>query len=79
MKDCNMYETICKERFDELSGGQKEVINLLRGHNGDPGLLDDIRAIKKAYRLVAGAVVFIICIVAAQCIESIWAWIAGPH
>lgn len=73
-----MYETICKDRFDKMESLQNETLGLLRGHNGDPGLLDDMRAIKKAYKLVAGAIVFILSAVLLQGIETIWAWVSAP-
>lgn len=78
VKEVDMYETVCRERFDELAAGQKELIALLRGHNGDAGLLDDMRAIKKAYRLVIGAVVFILGALTIQGVDHVWHWFSPP-
>jgi len=75
MKDVEMYDTICRDRFDKIESLQNETIGLLRGKNGDSGLLDDMRAIKKAYRMIMGVVVFVCGTVGVQLIQDILAWL----
>jgi hypothetical protein len=62
-----MYEKVCKDRFDKLESLHNETIGLLRGRNGDPGLLDDMRTIKdkyaalmRKYKTVRAAVFFVL-------------------
>lgn len=78
MKDTEMYETVCRERFDELVNGQKEVLAILRGRNGEAGLLDDMRAIKRGFRAVLAVVWFVLCAVGTQLIHALSIWLAGP-
>ena len=69
-EDCNkdMYTLVCKERFDELGKGlernHKEIIDILKGKNGDPGLIDNVRdntrmreSLRKITWLFVGAIV----------------------
>jgi len=61
--DDKMYHLICKERFDKIDSKQDEVLGLLRGKNGDPGLLDDVRTLKNRWKVIygtAGAVALIV-------------------
>ena len=55
-EDCNkdMYNLVCKERFDDTKklleciktteeSYHQEIIDILRGKNGNPGLIDNVR------------------------------------
>lgn len=75
-RDGEMYELVCKDRFDKMETLQQEAISLLRGSNGDPGILDDLRAIKRAHRMIGGAVIFLSATIAVQFVEAIWSWIS---
>jgi len=37
------YNQWCKPQFEDIQSSQKEILRLLRGKNGDPGLIDDVR------------------------------------
>jgi hypothetical protein len=72
-----MYKLICSERFDKIDALQQATIDILRGSNGNPGLLDDVRAMKKAHKQVTAAVIFVVGAVSLQAIHVGWVWIAG--
>ena len=55
-----LYELICKKRFDDAAGERAEIIRLLRGVNGKPGLVDDVRDLKKVYRTLVAVLVFVL-------------------
>ena len=68
----DIYEMVCRPQFEELKTGQKEIIRLLRGRNGNPGVVDDVRDLKRTNTAVVGAVIFLLCILATQVIS--WGW-----
>lgn len=76
-KDEEMYGIVCKERFDKIENMQEETLRILRGKNSDPGLVDDVRDLKKTYKRVVGGGIFILCTVFLQIIRSIGEWILG--
>jgi len=47
MDENERYTLVCKERFDRLEDKLDEVMGLLRGRNSKPGLLDDMRMVKR--------------------------------
>ncbi len=59
--DEKMYNLICEKRFDNLDAKQDRILDLLKGKNGDPGLLDDVRTLKKRWVVIYGTagIVFI--------------------
>ena len=77
MDEQERFDEICKPCFDELKKGNAEIIALLKGKNGDPGLLDDMRIMKKVVRGVIAAGVFIVCGFGIQIIHSAWGWITS--
>lgn len=72
MDDEGMYELICKDKFKELIDGQNDIINLLRGKNGNPGLLDDVRTLKRRWKVIYGTA----GIVSVAAVKTVVAWIA---
>ena len=76
-EDEKMYELICKDRFDKMEELQHETIGLLRGKNGDPGVLDDVRALKNAHRKIVATVIFVASAFLLQAIHATWVWAAG--
>ena len=52
MTEDERYENVCKPWMvrmeNELTTNLSEILRLLRGKNGDPGLIDDVRNIKEA-------------------------------
>ena len=61
-----MYELVCKEKFDFLIEKQDEVLGLLRGRNGTPGLVEEVRSIKKLHKLIIGVVGFVVSVIVVQ-------------
>jgi len=76
-KDDDMYGLVCKERFDKMEGMQEETLRILRGKNGDPGLVDEVRALKKANKIIWGGGAFVLCAVVMQTIRIVAQWISG--
>lgn len=78
-KECDnqMYEIVCKERFDDMKELQQETLRILKGKNSDPGLVDDVRALKKAHKRIVGGGIFILCAFALQIVRVISDWISG--
>ena len=56
-----LYEMICKDRFDKIDNHLESISALLRGKNGDPGVVDDVRGLKKFNKYVCGVFVFLAC------------------
>jgi len=76
--DCEkeMYDRFCKDRFDKLEAKldsySDTMCALLKGSNGNPGVLADVRDLKRTYRAMIGAIVFLIGVLATQAIA--WGW-----
>jgi hypothetical protein len=62
-KDDDMYELVCKEKFEHIIKQQEEVLGLLRGQNGTPGIVEEVRGLKRVYKAVVGAVASILILV----------------
>lgn len=75
MKDCDMYETVCKDRFDKLEELHNETIGLIRGKNGTPGLVEEIHIMKRQSRAIIATGIFLGGAVMTQIIESLWKWL----
>lgn len=54
-----MYELICAKRFDSIDEKQDRMLDILRGKNGDPGLIDDVRTLKSRWSIIIGALVIL--------------------
>ena len=65
-----MYDLVCKEKFDHIIKKQDEVLDLLRGKNSTPGLVEEVRGLKKVHRVIIGAITFILSVIVIQLI--IW-------
>jgi len=72
-KDDEMYGLICEKRFDRIDDQQKEVLELLKGKNGHPGLLDDMRQIKNRWKIVVAIMIFLSSALVLQAIQ----WLTG--
>ena len=64
-----MYGLICKERFDNIDKKQDDLLDLLRGKNNKPGLLDDVRALKSRWGIIFGAVIVLFTALAYQIVN----------
>lgn len=65
-----MYSLICEKRFDSIERKQDEVLDLLRGKNRTPGLVEEVRGLKKIYKIIIGTVTFVVSVSIVQFI--IW-------
>lgn len=74
-EDDNLYSLICESRFDKIDETQKEIISLLRGRNGNPGILDDVRNLKKWHKATIGFALFVGSAFVLQVIGEAWTWI----
>jgi len=72
MDEQERFNEICKPRFDELVKGNREIIELLKGKNGDPGLLDDVRQLKSRWRSIFAAIGILFTAIIAQTIHWVW-------
>lgn len=72
-----MYELICKDKFNELRGMQAETLRILKGENSKPGMVDDVRGLKKAYKRIIGGGIFVIAAIILQVIKFLGDWISG--
>jgi len=71
------YNLVCKKPIDDLATGQATIIDILKGANGDAGLCDDVRVLKKTYRHVMGVLVFILTILSIEIISWVWSGIVA--
>ena len=64
MDEDEMYEKICKERFDKLENNMnknhEEVMAVLKGTNGKAGLCEKVRTMEKRWVAIFGAGIFLI-------------------
>jgi len=70
MEEEELFDKVCKGRFDAIEANQHQILRLLRGKNSEPGLVDDVRALKKVYKAIIGVVVFIVALISTQ--FAIW-------
>lgn len=71
-----MYETVCKERFDKLEKMHEETICLLRGRNGNPGIVEEVHTMKRTYRTILGILAFVGSAVGLEVIGEVYNWIS---
>ena len=64
-----MYELICKEKFRELKEMQLETLRLLRGENSKPGLVDDVRELKKRWTIIFSGMLILFTAAVGQLIK----------
>lgn len=73
--DDTMYPMICEPRFDKIDQKQEEIIGLLRGYNGNPGILEDVRILKKWHKAAIGFAIFLGSAFVLQVIGTVWTWV----
>jgi hypothetical protein len=74
-KDEEMYGLVCEKRFDRIDNKQEETIGLLKGSNGNPGVLDDVRNLKKWHKATIGFAIFVGSAFVLQVIGDVWTWV----
>ena len=72
MNEQERFNEICKPCFDELKQGNAEILRLLRGRNGDPGLLDDVRQLKSRWKTIFAAIGVLFSAIAVQFVHWVW-------
>lgn len=72
-----MYETVCKDRFDTIEKHCETFDRYLRGKNGNPGLVDEVRALKASLRAASRVGIFVGGALLLNAIHYIWAWIGA--
>jgi len=72
-EDDKMYELICKERFDKIEEvmreNHKETVGILKGKNGDSGLCEEVRTLKRRWYYIGAATLFLVANLCLQAIE----------
>ena len=64
-----MYELICKSRFDSIDGKQDQVLDILRGKNSKPGLIDEVRTLKSRWAIIFGSLIVLFSALVTQLIR----------
>ena len=62
----DFFGMVCGPKLDGLEAGQARIIDILKGKDGDPGLCDDVRNMKKIHRLLTAGVAFVLSIVTIE-------------
>lgn len=80
MEENERYDEVCKPAFERMekaqqrgNEGTEEILRILKGQNGNPGLLDEVRDLKRFRRGIVGAFCFVLTVLFVQGI----AWIRG--
>ena len=73
MDEQERFNEICKPCFDELKAGNKEILEILKGRNGNAGMLDDVRQLKSRWKSIFTAIGVLFTALVIQ----ILAWIVG--
>ena len=73
--DDKMYKLICEKRFDEQKLQNQHIIDLLKGEDGNPGVVDKVRNNSKALKRLYGAFIFCGGAVVLQIIRGAYNWI----
>lgn len=61
-----MYEIICSKRFDSMDNKQDQVLDILKGKNSKPGLIDEVRTLKSRWAIIFGALIVLFSALATQ-------------
>ena len=75
MEEQERYTEVCKPAFDrletEIARSNKtsdEILRILKGRNGDPGLLDEMRDMKRFRNGILGTLGFILATLFTQAV-----------
>ncbi len=60
------FGMVCGPKLDGLEAGQGRIIDILKGKNGDPGLCDDVRNIKKTHKLLTAGIAFVLSVLTIE-------------
>jgi len=65
----DMYTTFCEKRFDKIDEQQEKMLEILRGKNGDPGLIDDVRQLKGRWAIIFAAFIVIFTALGTELVQ----------
>lgn len=64
-----MYELICQKRFDSIDKKQDQILDILRGKNNNPGIIDEVRTLKSRWAIIFGSLIVLFSALATQLIR----------
>ena len=64
-----MYSLVCEKRFDSMEAKQDQVLDILRGKNSEPGLIEEVRTIKRRWKWIIGSGAVIVTALVTQLIQ----------
>ncbi len=67
-----LYKMICGKRFDKIDKNLEGISELLKGKNGDAGLIEEVRGLKRFHKYVIGAACFLVMTGIAQLIHFLF-------
>jgi len=80
MNEQERYNEVCKPAIDRLevainqsNDTSDEILRILKGRNGDPGLLDEMRDMKRFRNGILGTLGFILAAMFTQMVQ----WVRG--
>jgi len=71
MDENERYTEVCKPAFDRIEAHTSEILRVLKGQDGAPGLIDEVRDLKKFRNRIIGAFVFVFSAIFIQ----VGAWV----
>ena len=72
-----IYERVCKEKFDHIILKQDKVLELLQGTVERPGLVEDVMGLKKVYKTIVAIVSGMAVVVFGSAINWIFRQFGG--
>lgn len=75
----DFFGMVCEPKLDGLEAGQARIIDILKGKNGEAGLCDDVRNIKKTHRLLTVGMGFVLSILTIEGVSWLFTIIKGAY
>lgn len=75
----DFFNMVCEPKLDGLKTGQARIIDILKGKNGEAGLCDDVRNIKKTHRLLTVGIAFVLSILTIEGASWLFTIIKGAY
>jgi len=75
-EDEKMYSLVCEKRFDIIDQKQEQVLNLLRGSNSTPGIIEELRVLKSRWKMISIGILMIMAAFVGQVAK--WIFTNGP-
>lgn len=75
----DFFGMVCEPKLDGLEAGQARIIDILKGKNGEAGLCDDVRNIKKTHRLLTVGIAFVLSILTIEGASWLFTIIKGAY